>query len=91
MHSPVHTEDKPYPCHPCPKAFSENGSLKIHLRVQTGKKYAFNQCPKTFPEKDNLKNHLRTHRGEKPHPCNQCQKYFSEDGACSIILQYIQE
>ena len=27
-----------------------------------------------------LKTHIRKHAGEKPYPCNQCPKAFSDEG-----------
>ena len=58
------------PCNQCPKAFSESGSLKKHLRINSGEKpYPCNQCPEGFSESGSLKKHLRMHSGEKPYPC----------------------
>ena len=58
----MHTDENPFPCNQCPKAFSRGGVLKTQLKIQTGEKpYPCNQCHNAFSDEGHLKAHLRTH------------------------------
>lgn len=54
------TENRPYPCHLCRRAFARKHDLQRHVRVHTGEKpYVCPCCKKAFARTDALKRHLR--------------------------------
>ena len=77
MEQYTHTEEKPYKCEVCEKAFNRKGHLNEHLRIHTGDKpYKCKVCEKAFNHKGHLNEHLRIHTGDKPYKCNMCKKKF---------------
>lgn len=72
------SEETPFQCEVCGKAFSKNCSLKSHVRTHTGETpYPCEVCGKAFSEKSNLRKHMRTHTGEIPYSCEICAQAFS--------------
>ena len=78
LQTSILTGEKKFVCSLCQKAYSQNTSLKNHLRTNWGENpYPCNHCPKFFSSNGDLKKHLRVYSGQKPYHCKQCPKAFS--------------
>jgi KRAB domain-containing zinc finger protein len=72
-----HTNERPFPCGICDKAFKANHDLERHLRVHTGERpFSCSKCDKKFTDKNSLRNHLITHITEASFKCGECNKQF---------------
>ncbi|KFM81714.1 hypothetical protein X975_17533, partial [Stegodyphus mimosarum] len=57
----VHTQERPFNCHICNKAFNHKISLMNHMYVHTGEKpFRCNLCLRYFASKSNLTRHKAT-------------------------------
>jgi len=75
-------------CPVCYKTFSKFGSIKVHMRIQTGEKpFHCRFCLKGFTQSGNLKTHERIHTGEKPYRCQNCGKRFIQSCALKKHLK----
>ncbi|XP_030240337.1 zinc finger protein 583-like isoform X2 [Drosophila navojoa] len=83
LHEPVKLQpsklDKAQICPVCSKAFTNQGSLKRHIRIHSGERpYSCIYCQKTFNQSCNLDKHMRVHSGERPYKCMHCPKAFTQ-------------
>ena len=68
-----------FKCDHCSRIFTENASLKKHIKVVhlNMKNHKCNECNKSFGKKGGLNTHIKTvHGREKNHKCDKCRKCY---------------
>ena len=75
----VHTNERPYTCNVCDKAFTQMVKLKRHKLIHSGEKlFNCDNCDKKFATNYQLKEHQILHQDNSKHQCPECSKTFSD-------------
>lgn len=78
----THTNERPYTCEYCSRAFARADTLANHLTSHTGEaKYLCKYCPKKFRRLKSLKEHVFIHTGQRPYACPTCDRRFNNNGS----------
>ena len=72
-----HTDEKPYSCPTCGRAFKELSTLQNHERIHSGERpFVCETCGKSFRQRVSYLVHRRIHTGVMPYSCDLCGKKF---------------
>ncbi|XP_042149143.1 zinc finger protein 708 isoform X2 [Ixodes scapularis] len=73
----VHTDERPFKCFACPKAFKTKSCLTKHKISHSDEKpFKCPICPRAFKIKSYLTVHKISHSHERPFKCPSCPKAF---------------
>lgn len=93
-HIRTHTNERPYACDLCNKAYKQSYELKEHKALshpESGVRQYISctLCDKKLSTRNGYYVHMKAHRGEKNHVCLFCGKRYITTGELSSHLKHI--
>ncbi|XP_071035655.1 zinc finger protein 423 isoform X1 [Parasteatoda tepidariorum] len=82
------TENTPYACQFCDKAFPRLNYLKRHEQVHSDQlPFMCDYCKRLFKHKRSRDRHVKLHTGDRKYRCNQCEAAFSRSDHLKIHMK----
>ena len=87
-HQTLHSDERPYLCDRCPKAFKLKSNLHHHKQIHEDfKPHECETCGKRFHRRTDLRFHMRVHTDERPVQCPQCPLRFRKTSTLNIHMK----